>query len=64
MKISEIIATGETPKFKKKSNEEQYKLNKKVMVKLDEVEQSVDSANVDKVKEKMLLVSKKSFAFM
>ena len=64
MKISETIATGETPKFKQKSHEEQYKLNKKVMVKLDEVEQSVDSANVDKVKEKMLLVSKKSFAFM
>ena len=54
---------GKTPKFKKKSNEEQYRLNETVMVKLDEVEQSVDSGNANKVKEKMLLVSKKSFAF-
>ena len=36
LKISGIIATGETPKFKKKSNEEQYKLSSEVMVKLDE----------------------------
>ena len=33
LKISGIIATGETPKFKKKRNEEQYKQNSKVMVK-------------------------------
>ena len=36
VKKSGIIATGETPKFKKKGNEEQFKLNAKVMVKLDE----------------------------
>ena len=52
MKIIGIIATGETPKSKKKCNEEQYTLNAKVMMKLDEAEQSVDSANADKMKGK------------
>ena len=52
LKIRGIIATGETPKFKKKINEEQYKLNAKVLVKLDETEQFVDSTYADKVKEK------------
>ena len=59
LKISGIIDTGETHKFKKKGNEEHYKLNAKVMAKLDEAEQSVDSANADNVKEKLLKVSKK-----
>lgn len=54
LKISGIIATGETPKFKKKSNEEQFRLNSKVMVRLDEAEKSFDSGNAEKVKEKIV----------
>ena len=38
-KISSII-TSDTPKFKRKSNEEQYKINKKVMLKLEDASSS------------------------
>ncbi|MCG8046810.1 MAG: hypothetical protein N0E48_14445 [Candidatus Thiodiazotropha endolucinida] len=53
VKISSIVATGEMPKFKRRSNEEQYKLNSKVMLKLDEAEKSVDVTNLEKTKEKI-----------
>ena len=48
------LLRGKRPNLKKKGNVEQYKLNAKVMAKLDEAEQSVDSANADKVKEKIV----------
>ena len=41
-KISSMIIT-DTPKFKKKSHEDQYQYNAKVSVKLTEVEQAVES---------------------
>ena len=53
-KITTIVATGEMPKFKRKSNEEQFKVNSKVIIKLDEAEQSADSMNADKTKEKII----------
>ena len=54
VKISSLVATGEMPKFKKKGNEEQYKINSKVMLKLDEAEQSIDAMNTEKTKEKIV----------
>ena len=53
LQISSIVATGDVPKFKRKSNEEQYKMNSKVMLKLDEAEQMADS-NAAKSKEKII----------
>ena len=53
LKISNIVATGEAPKFKRKSNEEQYKLNSKVMLKLDEAVQAAES-NTAKTKESII----------
>ena len=53
IKISSLVATGEMPKLKKKGNEEQYKINSKVMLKLDEAEQSIDAMNTEKTKEKI-----------
>ena len=50
LQISSIVAS-EVPKFKRKSNEEQYKMNTKVMLKLDEAEQAVDTT---KTKEKII----------
>ena len=41
-KLSKLV-TKELPKFKRKSNEEQYKINHKVMLKLDEVQDSSDA---------------------
>lgn len=54
VKISSLVATGERAKFKKKGNEEQYKINSKVMLKLDEAEQSIDAMNTKKTKEKVV----------
>ena len=50
LQISSIVAS-EVPKFKRKSNEEQNKMNTKVMLKLDEAEQAVDTT---KTKEKII----------
>ena len=50
LQISSIVAS-EVPMFKRKSNEEQYKMNTKVMLKLDEAEQAVDTT---KTKEKII----------
>ena len=54
LKISNIVATGGMPKFKRKSNEEQFKVNSKVMLKLDEAEKSIESSNTEKTKEKIV----------
>ena len=54
LKISGIVATGGMPKFKKNSNEEQFKLNSKVMLKLDDAEKSIESSNAEKTKEKIV----------
>ena len=51
LKISSLVATTGMPKFKRKSNE-QFKLNSHVLLKLDETEQSMESSNIDKSKEK------------
>ena len=61
LKISSLVATTGMPKFKRKSNEEQFKLNSQVMLKLDEAEQSMDSSNIDKSKEKLWKVRKLYF---
>ena len=54
LKISSLVATTGMPKFKRKSNEEQFKLNSQVMLKLDEAEQSMESTSIDKSKEKIV----------
>ena len=54
LKISSLVATAGMPKFKRKSNEEQFKLNSQVMLKLDEAEQSMESTSIDKSKEKIV----------
>ena len=63
LKISSLVATAGMPKFKRKSNEEQFKLNSQVMLKLDEAEQSMDSSNIDKSKEKNMEGKKIIFFF-
>ena len=54
LKISNIVATGGMPKLKRKSNEEQFKVNSKVMLNLDEAEISIESSNTEKIKEKIV----------
>ena len=53
-KISSLLTTGDFPKFKRKSNEEQFKQNAKVLCKLDDAEKSLEVRNVDKAKESVL----------
>lgn len=53
-KISSLLSSGDYPKFKRKSNEEQFKQNVKVMFKLDEAEKSLEMNNVEKSKENIL----------
>ena len=48
-KISTLLTTGDFPKFKRRSNEEQFKQNSKVLCKLDEAEKSLESMNVIKL---------------
>ena len=43
LKISGIVATGEMPNFKKRSNEEQFKLNAKVMHRLEKAEKCIET---------------------
>lgn len=52
-KISSIISSSEIPKFKRKSNEEQFKHNAKVICKLNEATENIDSLDVEKGKEKI-----------
>ena len=54
LKISGIVATGEMPKFKKRSNEEQFKLNAKVMHRLEEAEKCIETSTAEKTKEKIV----------
>ena len=61
LKISSLVATTGMPKCKRKSNEDQFKLNSQVMLKLDEAEQSMESSNIDKSKEKNVEGKKKNF---
>ena len=63
LKISSLVATAGMPEIKRKSNEEQFKLNSQVMLKLDEAEQSMDSSNTDKSKEKIVEGKKIIFFF-
>ena len=48
------LKTVETPKFKRKSNEEQYKINDRVLSKLEEANQSLSTENIDKTKESII----------
>ena len=52
-KISSIISSSDIPKFKRKSNEEQFKHNAKVICKLDEATENIEALNVEKGKEKI-----------
>ena len=47
-KISPLISSSDIPKFKHKSNEEQFKHNAKVFSKLDEATENIDALNVEK----------------
>ena len=51
-KIHNVIK--ETPKFKRKSNEEQFKQNEKVINKLQEAETSLQSGNIAEVKDSII----------
>ena len=53
-KINTLLTAGDFPKFKRKSNEEQFKQNTKVLCKLEEVEKSLENKNVEKGKENIL----------
>ena len=52
-KISSILSSSDIPKFKRKSNEEQFKHNAKVICKLDEATENIDALHVEKGKEKV-----------
>ena len=54
-KISTLLTTGDFPKFKRRSNEEQFEQNSKVLRKLDEAEKSLKSMNVDKVRDNIIV---------
>ncbi|MEW8545047.1 MAG: hypothetical protein AB2693_16100, partial [Candidatus Thiodiazotropha sp.] len=58
-KISSLISSGDIPKFKRKSNEEQFKRNAKVLCKLEEAEKSLESRNIEKGIENVLEGKKK-----
>ena len=45
-KISSLLTTGDFPKFKRKSNEEQFKQNAKVLCKLFDAEKRLEVRNV------------------
>ena len=49
-----LLTSGDFPKFKHKSNEEQYKQNAKVLCKLEEAEKCLENRNSDKGKENIL----------
>ena len=57
-KISENSSTSanllELPKFKRKSNEEQFKMNSKVISKLNHAETALVSENVESAKESLI----------
>ena len=51
-KISDLSSSSEY-KFKRRSNEEQFKVNKKVMRKLDDCERNFEQDEMDKAKESL-----------
>ena len=48
-----MLSSSDIPKFKRKSNEEQFKYNSKVICKLDEANENFDNLNIEKGKEKI-----------
>jgi hypothetical protein len=48
-RISNLVASSQ-PKFKRKSNEEQFCHNSKVMLKLNEAESKLDSSKIEEAK--------------
>ena len=53
MQISKIADLSSDYKFKRRSNEEQFKINKKVLGKLDDCERNLDCSETDKAKENL-----------
>ena len=53
MQISKIAHLLSDYKFKRRSNEEQFKINKKVLGKLDDCERNLDCSETDKAKENL-----------
>ena len=51
LKIRSIVAM---PNFKRKRNEEQFKVNSKVMLRLDDAEKTIESSSAEKTKEKIV----------
>ena len=53
LQMSKIAELSSDYKFKRRSNEEQFKLNKKVLGKLEDCESNLDLAELDKAKENL-----------
>ena len=53
MQISKIADLSSDYMFKRRSNEEQFKINKKVLGKLDDCERNLDCSQTDKAKENL-----------
>ena len=53
MQISKIADLSSDYKFKGRSNEEQFKINKKVLGKLDDCKRNLDCSETDKAKENL-----------
>ena len=53
LQISKIADLSSDYKFKRRSNEEQFKVNKKVIGKLDDCERNMDNSEIGKAKEKL-----------
>ena len=53
MQISKIADLSSDYKFKRRSNEEQFKINKKVLGKLDDCERNLDCSETDKARENL-----------
>ena len=53
LQMSKIAELSSDYKFKRRSNEEQFKLNKKVLWKIEDCESNLDLAELDKAKENL-----------
>ena len=53
MQINKIADLSSDYKFKRRSNEEQFKINKKVLGKLDDCQRNLDYSETDKAKENL-----------
>ena len=51
---SPALSPLDAPKFKRKSNEEQFKQNAKVLSKLEEVESNINSQNIQDAKQSLI----------